>query len=238
MLAVGVHQLQLYASPIFLNWSKPMPIDDVYIRQNFGNRAGFGRSPGLLIVDFQIGFADPEVFGGGNVQEAVEATVPLLAEMRAHNLPVAYTRAVFADDGSDTGVFGMKVPGLKQLTDGAEISQIVPELTPVPGEYVVRKTGPSAFFGTSLSAWLNAKGVDTLIVTGATTSGCVRASVIDSISYNYRTTVVTDCCGDRALGPHEANLFDMGQKYADLMTADEAIAQVRALAGRNQEQQA
>ena len=108
----------------------------------------------------------------------------------------------------------------------------------MPGEYVVRKTGPSAFFGTSLSAWLNAKGVDTLIVTGATTSGCVRASVIDSISYNYRTTVVTDCCGDRALGPHEANLFDMGQKYADLMTADEAIAQVRALAGRNQEQQA
>lgn len=208
---------------------------DVYRRQNFGNRVGFGRKPALLIVDFQVGFADPEVFGGGNVREAVAATAPLLAEMRALGLPVAYTRAVFADDGSDAGVFGMKVPALKRLTDSADISQIVPELTPVHGEYVVRKTGPSAFFGTSLASWLNAKGVDTLMVTGATTSGCVRASVIDSISYNYRTTVVTDCCGDRALEPHEANLFDMGQKYADLMTASEAIAQARATVASNQE---
>ena len=208
---------------------------DAYRRQNFGNRVGFGRKPALLIVDFQVGFADPEVFGGGNVREAVAATAPLLAEMRALGLPVAYTRAVFADDGSDAGVFGMKVPALKRLTDSADISQIVPELTPVHGEYVVRKTGPSAFFGTSLASWLNAKGVDTLMVTGATTSGCVRASVIDSISYNYRTTVVTDCCGDRALEPHEANLFDMGQKYADLMTASEAIAQARATVASNQE---
>ena len=209
--------------------------DDVYARQNFGNRVGLGKRPALLIVDFQIGFADPDVFGGGNVEAAVAATVPLLREFRALGLPVAYTRAVFADDGSDTGVFGMKVPGLKLLTDDAEISQIVPSLAPEAGEYVVRKTGPSAFFGTSLSAWLNAKGVDSLVVTGATTSGCVRASVIDSISYNYRTTVVTDCCGDRALGPHEANLFDMGQKYADLLTRDEAITAVRAIAGRNAE---
>ena len=207
--------------------------NDVYVRQNFGNEVGLGRRPALLIVDFQVGFADPDVFGGGNVKEAVDATVPLLKEMRALALPVAYTRAVFADDGSDAGVFGMKVPGLKRLTDEADISQIVPQLAPEPGEYVVRKTGPSAFFGTSLSAWLNAKSVDSLLVTGATTSGCIRASVIDAISYNYRTTVVTDCCGDRALEPHKANLFDMGQKYADLLTAEEAITAVRATVGRN-----
>ena len=207
--------------------------DDVYARQNFGNHVGLGQSPALLIVDFQVGFADPDVFGGGNMKEAIDATVPLLSEMRTLGLPVAYTRAVFADDGADAGVFGMKVPGLKRLTDEAEISQVVPELEPVPGEYVVRKTGPSAFFGTSLSTWLNAKGVDSLLVTGATTSGCVRASVIDAISYSYRTTVVSDCCGDRALEPHEANLFDMGQKYADLLTAQEAISAVRAVFGRN-----
>ena len=206
---------------------------DVYTAQNFGNRVGFGRSPALLIVDFQVGFADPDVFGGGNVKEAVAATVPLLREVRALGLPVAYTRAVFADDGSDTGVFGMKVPALKRLTDDADISQIVPELAPVHGDYVMRKTGPSAFFGTPFAAWLTAKGVDTLMVTGATTSGCVRASVIDAISYNFRTTVVTDCCGDRALGPHEANLFDMGQKYADLMTSAEAFAQARATVASN-----
>ncbi|MCA8928989.1 MAG: isochorismatase family protein [Alphaproteobacteria bacterium] len=208
---------------------------DVYARQNFGNRVGLGRKPALLIVDFQVGFADPDVFGGGNVRDAIAATIPLLREARALGLPVAYTRAVFADDGSDTGVFGLKVPGLKRLTDAAPISQIVPELAPAPGEYVVRKTGPSAFFGTSLAAWLNAKGVDSLLVTGATTSGCVRASVVDAISYNYRTAVVTDCCGDRALEPHEANLFDMGQKYADLLTAEEAIAALRAVVGRNRE---
>lgn len=207
--------------------------DDVYARQNFGNEVGLGQRPALLIIDFQVGFADPDVFGGGNVKEAVAATVPLLHEFRALGLPVAYSRAVFADDGSDAGVFGMKVPGLKRLTDDAEISQIVPELAPEPGDYVVRKTGPSAFFGTSLTTWLNAKGVDSLVVAGATTSGCVRASVIDSISYSYRTTVVSDCCGDRALEPHEANLFDMGQKYADLLTAQEAITAVRTVVGRN-----
>lgn len=97
-------------------------MDDVYQRQNFGNDVGLGRKPALLIVDFQVGFADPDVFGGGNVKEAIAATVPLLQEFRALNLPVAYTRAVFADDGSDAGVFGMKVPGLKRLTDDAEIS--------------------------------------------------------------------------------------------------------------------
>lgn len=207
--------------------------DDVYTRQNFGNEVGLGQKPALLIVDFQVGFADPDVFGGGNVKEAIDATVPLLREMRQLRLPVAYSRAVFANDGSDAGVFGMKVPGLNRLTDDAEISQIVPQLAPEPGEYVVRKAGPSAFFGTSLSAWLNAKRVDSLLVTGATTSGCVRASVIDAISHNYRTTVVSDCCGDRALEPHKANLFDMGQKYADLLTAEETITAVRAVVGRN-----
>lgn len=208
-------------------------MDDVYQRQNFGNDVGLGRKPALLIVDFQVGFADPDVFGGGNMKEAIAATVPLLQEFRALHLPVAYTRAVFADDGSDAGVFGMKVPGLKRLTNEAEISQVVPDLAPQAGDYIVNKTGPSAFFGTSLTTWLNAQGVDSLVVTGATTSGCVRASVVDSISYSYRTIVVTDCCGDRALEPHAANLFDMGQKYADLLTADEAITAVRAVAGRN-----
>jgi maleamate amidohydrolase len=100
----------------------------------------------------------------------------------------------------------------------------VEQLKPWDGEYIVRKTQPSAFFGTNLTAWFVSKGVDTVIVTGCTTSGCVRASVIDSMSYNFKPVVATDCVGDRALGPHEANLFDMEQKYADLMTSSEIIA--------------
>jgi maleamate amidohydrolase len=95
---------------------------------------------------------------------------------------------------------------------------------PVAGELVVRKRQASAFFGTEFGSWLAWKRVDTLLVAGCTTSGCVRATVVDAVSHNMRTIVLTDCVGDRAMGPHEANLFDMGQKYADLMTSDEVIA--------------
>jgi maleamate amidohydrolase len=114
------------------------------------------------------------------------------------------------------------------LTETHPAGQVVPELAPRAGEYMVRKTQASAFFGTGLGPWLVQQGVDTLIVTGCTTSGCVRATVVDSISHNFRTIVARDCVGDRALGPHEANLFDMGQKYADLMERDEIIAAISA----------
>ena len=102
----------------------------------------------------------------------------------------------------------------------------------MPGELVVRKTQASAFFGTDLSSYLTYKGVDSVIIAGCTTSGCVRATVVDAISYNFRPIVVADCVGDRAAGPHEANLFDIGQKYADLIERDEAVKWIRAVAGR------
>ena len=106
----------------------------------------------------------------------------------------------------------------------------MPELEPRPGEFIVRKRQASAFFGTELTGWLTMRGVDTVLVAGCTTSGCVRASVIDSLSYNFRTIVVRDCVGDRAIGPHDANLFDMEQKYADLMTRDEVLSVIGKLA--------
>ena len=197
---------------------------EIYRKQGFGNRSGLGRRPGLLIVDFVNGFADPDQFGGGNIGEAIENTRELLAEVRALGLPVVFTRVVYADDGSDAGVFTLKAPTLETLTEESFGSQIVDQLKPWDGEYIVRKTQPSAFFGTNLTAWYVSKAVDTVIVTGCTTSGCVRASVIDSMSYNFKTVVVSACVGDRALGPHEANLFDIEQKYADLMTSSEIIA--------------
>lgn len=202
---------------------------DVYKKQGFGNSSGFGVRPALLIIDFVNGFANPDEFGGGNIGEAIANTKRLLAECRRLGVPVAHTRVVYADDGSDLGVFALKAPGLKALTETAHASQIVDDLTPVDGEYVVRKTQPSPFFGTSLDSWLQMKGIDTLLVTGCTTSGCVRAGVIDSMSRNFYTIVVKDCVGDRAIGPHEANLFDMEQKYADLHTADEVIARLSGM---------
>lgn len=203
---------------------------DVYARQGFGASSGVGRSPALVIVDFVNGFNDPALFGGGNIPEAITATQRFLAFARDAGFPVAHTRVVYADDGADAGVFCLKAPSLSILTETAPASQIVPALTPKAGELVIRKTQPSAFFDTSLRHWLIAKGVDTVLVAGCTTSGCVRATVVDSMSSNFRTVVLTDCVGDRALAPHEANLFDMGQKYADLMTGDECAAILRARA--------
>lgn len=196
----------------------------IYARQGFANSVGLGRAPALLIVDFQVGFIDPAHFGGGNIPAAVAATVPLLDAARSRGWPVAHTRVVYAADGTDAGAFARKVPPLLTLTDDAAISAIVPQLQPAAGELVIRKRQPSAFFASELASWLAWRGVDTLIVAGCTTSGCVRASVVDALSHNFRTIVVTDCVGDRAIGPHEANLFDMGQKYADLMTRDTLLA--------------
>ncbi|WP_203069782.1 isochorismatase family protein [Falsiroseomonas ponticola] len=204
------------------------PEADIYHRQGMGNTAGMGQRPALVIVDYVNGFADPEHFGGGNIGPAIEQTVKLLAFARARRWPVAHTRVVYADDGSDAGVFTLKAPSLLKLTEHSPLSQIVPELTPVPGEHIVRKQGASGFFDTNLASWLRYQGADTVVVAGCTTSGCVRATVVDSLQHNFRTVVATDCVGDRAIGPHEANLFDMGQKYADLMTR----AQIEAAAHR------
>ncbi|KXV01339.1 N-carbamoylsarcosine amidase [Caballeronia megalochromosomata] len=201
--------------------------DSVYQRQGFGNELPIEGRIGLLIVDFVKGFADPAVFGGGNIADAIARTVPLLHAARALHWPVAHSRIVFADDDSDANVFSIKVPGMSALKEHAHDSAIVPQLTPAPGELVVRKNVPSAFFGTSLASWLAMRGVRTLVVAGAVTSGCVRASVVDAMQYGFRPVVPYDCVGDRALGPHDANLFDMAQKYAAVMSSEELLNRVR-----------
>jgi maleamate amidohydrolase len=190
--------------------------EQVYQRQGFGASLQPEPPYGLLIVDFVNGFADPEVFGGGNIPQAIAATVPLLATARARGWPIAHSRIVYADDGSDANVFSLKVPGMLGLKEDHPNSAIVPQLAPAAGELVVKKTVPSAFFGTMLAAWLAQRGVKTLLVAGCVTSGCVRASVVDAMCHGFRPLVLEDCVGDRALGPHEANLFDIAQKYADV----------------------
>lgn len=205
-----------------------------YQRQGFGNTLEMKPPFGLLIVDFVNGFADPAIFGGGNIAPAIARTVKLLGHARRHAWPVAHSRIVFADDAADGNVFGMKVPGMLTLKEHHPNSAIVSELAPAAGELIVRKTVPSAFFGTSLAPWLTQRGVQTLLVAGAVTSGCVRASVVDAMSWGFQPLVVSDCVGDRAIGPHEANLFDMAQKYASVMPLDEALmALTTAVSGRD-----
>ncbi len=200
----------------------------VYQRQGFG--AGLGVQPpiGLLIVDFVNGFADPGTFGGGNIPAAIDRTVGLLASARERGWPVAHSRIVYADDDSDANVFSTKVPGMLSLKEHSPASAIVDALAPSSGERVVRKNVPSAFFGTDLAPWLTRRGVRTLLVAGCVTSGCVRASVVDAMCWGFRPVVVEDCVGDRAIGPHEASLFDMRQKYADVMSLGALYEQLPA----------
>jgi maleamate amidohydrolase len=201
---------------------------DIYRAQGFGHRVGIGARPALCIVDFVNGFVDPAIFGGGNIAQAVAQTVGLLAAARGCGLPVAFSRVVYAADGSDNCAFMRKVPALSGLTEDAPASQIVTALAPRPHELILRKTQPSAFFGTGYTEHLRRLGADTVIVAGCTTSGCVRATVVDAMSHNFRTIVARDCVGDRSLDAHEANLFDMEQKYADLMDAGAIIAALHA----------
>lgn len=197
----------------------------VYAAQGFGQSLGILGPLGLLIVDFVNGFSDPARFGGGNIRAAIEKTVPVLAFFRERGLPVAHTRIVFADDGSDANIFSEKVPNLLSLTEASPASAIVGELAPRPGELVVRKTLPSPFPGTGLGPWLVGKAVKTLVIAGCTTSGCVRAAAVDAMSQGFRPVVLADCVGDRALGPHEANLFDIAQKYGDVIPSAAFLAQ-------------
>ncbi len=203
---------------------------EIYQRQGLGARMGFGRRPALLLIDFINGFNDPDAFGGGNIQAAIDHTETLLARARHFELPIAYTTHVYAADGSEDGLFNLKMPRLREgLERGSAAVRIVDQLSPRPGERVVEKHYPSAFFSTDLAGWLARRGVDTVIVTGCTTSGCVRATVVDAMGHGFRPMVPGDCVGDRAAGPHQANLFDMDQKYADVMTLDEVLAALDAL---------
>lgn len=210
-----------------------IPAGDIsaYARQGFGTPLPLKAPFGLLIIDFVNGFADPAVFGGGNIPPAIERTRTLLAHAREQGWPVAHSRIVFSDDDADSNIFCLKVPGMLTLKEDSHNSAIVPQLAPARGEYVVRKSTPSAFYGTMLAPWLAQRGVQTLVVAGCVTSGCVRASVVDAMQAGLRPLVVSDCCGDRAPGPHEANLFDMAQKYAAVMPLEQALADIAALPG-------
>jgi maleamate amidohydrolase len=203
---------------------------DIYEKQGLGARMGFGKRPALLIIDFINGFNDPDAFGGGNIQQAIDHTETLLAVARHLDLPIAYTSHVYAEDGSEDGIFNLKMPRMREgLTRGSEATKVVDQLEPRPGERVLEKRYPSGFFMSDLGSWLAMRQVDTAIVTGCTTSGCVRATVVDAMGNGFRPIVPRECVGDRAEGPHKANLFDMDQKYADVMSLDEVIAELEVL---------
>ena len=204
-----------------------------YARGGFGKRLGFGQRPALLVIDFVRAYLvkDSPLYAG--VEAAQAAAVQLLAAARAAQIPVVHTNVVYQPGGRDGGVFFRKVPALASFEACAhpDLAAFAEGLEPVPGETVISKQYASAFFGTSLASTLTALGVDTVLIAGLSTSGCVRASAVDCCQHGFIPVVVAEAVGDRASGPHEANLFDIHAKYGDVVALDEVrswLAKVRA----------
>jgi len=186
-------------------------------------RVGFGKRPALIIVDATVGFTDPSSPLGSESTRELAAIARLLAAFRARKLPVAYTVNAYSH-AAEASVFREKIPLLNLLATGTPIAEIVASVAPQTGDLVIRKTVPSGFFDSPLRQLLFAQGVDSVLVCGFTTSGCVRATAVDALQCNFRLLVAEDACGDRDEAAHRANLRDLKLKYADVLTADEAIA--------------
>jgi nicotinamidase-related amidase len=196
---------------------------EVYARARLGESVTMGSRPAVLVVDFSCGFTDPSSTLGSDLTAEVEATRRVLDAARAKGLPVVFTTIGYDASLRDGGLWLQKVPSLGELQVGGRWVEIDPRLDPREDETVVLKKGASAFFGTNLAAILVTQGVDSVVLCGATTSGCIRATAIDLLQNGWPTLVPRECVGDRAQAPHEANLFDIQAKYADVVSVEDAL---------------
>jgi maleamate amidohydrolase len=206
---------------------------DSYEDRGYGARAvGFGDKPGIAVVDFQRAFTDPAFPTGGAplVRRAVENTARLLRLARAAGVPVA---ACYMGYHSERDAPYWKVAGIGELRDGDPGTALDPLIADPSYDYVLRKGAPSIFFNTPAAAYFAKNRVDTMIVTGCITSGCVRASIVDSFSLGFRTIVPEDCVGDHEQAAHDGNLRDVERRYADISTCDDVMRQIEAWRGRN-----
>jgi maleamate amidohydrolase len=202
---------------------------EVSERARLGQSVTLGGRPAMLVVDFSRGFTDPECTMGSDLTREVEATKRLLAAARGREIPIIFTTIGFEPNLKDGSLWLEKAPGLRELVVGGKWVEIDPRLERREEETVILKKGASAFFGTNLPSILVSQGVDTVIMCGATTSGCIRATAVDLLQYGYPTLVPRECVGDRAQGPHEANLVDIQAKYADVVSVEEVLAYVESV---------
>jgi nicotinamidase-related amidase len=205
---------------------------EVYARVGLGEAVTLGAHPAVLVVDFSRGFTDPACTLGSELTAEVEATKQVLDVARAKGLLVVFTTIGYEPGLKDGGLWLQKAPALGELQVGGRWVEIDPRLEPANDEPVILKKGASAFFGTNLASILITQGVDSVVLCGATTSGCVRASAVDLLQYGWPTLVPRECVGDRARAPHEANLFDIQAKYADVVSLEEAIAYLESVPDR------
>ena len=209
------------------NWQSATGAE--YERKGFSARSGYGTRPALLVVDFINGFTDPGTGLGGDYSAELAVTAKLLAEFRSRALPVFFTTVAYEPHLRDAGQFVEKVPALSILIKGSEWVKVDDRIRPRPAERVVLKKYASAFFDTTLDMELRGLGADTVVMAGCTTSGCIRASAVDSMQHGFHTVVVRDAVGDRAETPHEVNLFDIDAKYGDVVSSGEVLGYLRGL---------
>jgi maleamate amidohydrolase len=195
----------------------------------WGSRIGFGQKPALLMIDFMQGYtlAGAPLFAPG-VVSAVAESVELLACAREQGIPVVHTNIRYHPSHfADGGMWVKKAPVMKDMVEGNPLAAFCKEVLPLAEEVVISKQYASSFFGTSLASMLHAMGIDTVVLAGCSTSGCIRATAVDAVQYGFRTIVVRECVGDRHPAPHEANLFDIDSKYGDVVSKQEAIEQFK-----------
>jgi maleamate amidohydrolase len=196
----------------------------------FHGRAGFGEKPALLVIDVNVGFTDPDSPLVCDLEDVVVAIRRLLDEFRSAQLPVVYTTVSYSEgDKVAAAAFIDKVPALLTLEAGSRWVEIDPRIAPLPHEPVLNKLFASAFFGTPLASLLASAGCDSVVVTGASTSGSVRATAVDALQHGYRPAVPRDAVGDRNPAAHEANLYDIDTKYGDVVGVDDVVAHLEEI---------
>jgi nicotinamidase-related amidase len=204
--------------------SGPGDLGAEYVAHGFGAGLGFGTAPAVLAVDIAMAYLDRDSPLYAGVEDAVASAARVLAAARAAGVPVVHTRVRYQPGGLDGGLFRRKIPALRVFDEGSPLGEPVPAVAPEPGEVVVLKQYASGFFGTSLASTLRALGVDTTVIVGLTTSGCVRATALDAMQHGFVPIVVRDAVGDRDPRPHEANLLDLQAKYADVVGEADVLA--------------
>ena len=195
------------------------------MRAPFGARLGWGCSPALLVVDAVAAYteAGSPLYLPGGAAAAVEAMAALIAAARSGGRPAVWTTVSYASGGHEAALFRAKVPALSVFSAGGPLGAWPPAVAPTEDDWVIAKHHASAFFGTDLASGLAARRVDTVVVCGFSTSGCVRASAVDALQSGLRPMIVADACADRGNAPHQANLYDLQAKYADVVSLAEAV---------------
>ena len=198
-------------------------------KRAYDNKLGYGKRPALILVDFVEAYFDKSCELYADVDHVLASALRVREVARAKNVPIIFTNLVYQQGGADGGVFYQKVKPLRHFQKGQPMGAWPKGVEPADNELVISKQYPSAFFDTSLATTLTELNIDSLIITGLTTSGCIRATCVDCVSHGFIPIVVSDSCGDRHEDPHQANLFDMDAKYADVVDEASVIAYLNSL---------